>query len=149
MWSGIMLIHLNPAYTDACVNFRHVHINCRRQLLASSCLSVRTEKLGSRWTDLHYIYYQSILGKTGKNIQGSLNSDKTFYMKTYFHLSQYLTELFLQSDRFQTKDAEKYRNTHFTFNKFLPKILQFMRKCGKILQRRTGYRRQHNTAHAA
>ena len=30
--------------------------NCEKRLLASSCLSVRTEKLGSHWTDFNEIY---------------------------------------------------------------------------------------------
>ena len=40
------------------------------------------------------------------------------------------------------------QNTYFTFNDVFPKILQFMRKCGKIRYRRTGHRSQHNMAHA-
>jgi len=76
MWSGIMLIDLNSLILT-CVIFRHVHINCSKQLM---------EKLRSHWTDFHHIWYLSILGKCVKKAQVSLQSDKTFYMKTYVHL---------------------------------------------------------------
>ena len=39
-------------------------------------LSVRTEHLGSHWTDLHEIRYSSIFRKFVENIQVTINSDK-------------------------------------------------------------------------
>jgi len=45
------------------------------------------EKLGSHWTEFHYVLYLCILGKPVKKIQVSLKSDKTFYMEPYVHLS--------------------------------------------------------------
>ena len=38
------------------------------------------------------------------------------------------------------------QNTHFVLNNFFPKIMPFMRQCGKMPQRRTGHR-WHITAH--
>jgi len=35
----------------------------KKRLLASSCLSVRIEQLGSRWIDFHEILYFSIFRK--------------------------------------------------------------------------------------
>ena len=36
------------------------------------------------------------------------------------------------------KSCRENQNTHFEFNIFLPKIVPFMKKCGKILQSRAG-----------
>ena len=35
------------------------------------------------------------------------------------------------------------QNTHFMFTNYFPKIVPFMSKCGKILQRRAGHRWQY------
>jgi hypothetical protein len=48
--------------------------NCKKRLLASSCLSVRRssvrmEQLGSHWTDFHEIWYLSIFRKPVQKIQ--------------------------------------------------------------------------------
>jgi hypothetical protein len=45
------------------------------------------------------------------------------------------------------KAVEKLE-THFTFNKFLQKIVPFMRQCGKAWQSGTCHRLQYNTARA-
>ena len=97
-----------------CVIFGHVRINCRKPLLGSSCLYVRVEKLGSHLTDFRYASYLSILGETLQETssfikiwQDILHEDRcTFIMK-------YLTEFFLESDTFQTQDAEKYWETFY------------------------------------
>ena len=47
-----------------------------KRLLASSCLSVRKEKLGNHRTDFHKILYLSILRKSVDKTQVSFNSDK-------------------------------------------------------------------------
>jgi hypothetical protein len=38
------------------------------RLLASQCLSVRTEQLGSHWTDFHKILYLAIFRKSVQKI---------------------------------------------------------------------------------
>jgi len=43
--------------------------NYEKRLLASSCLSVRIEQLGSHWTDFHEIRYLGIFGKSVEIIQ--------------------------------------------------------------------------------
>jgi hypothetical protein len=45
------------------------------------------------------------------------------------------------------KSCRENQNTHFMFNNLFPKIVLFMRKCGKIWYSRTGHR-QYNMAHA-
>jgi len=44
--------------------FLDIFTNCEKRLLASSCLSVRTEKLGSRWTDFHEIWFLHIFSES-------------------------------------------------------------------------------------
>jgi hypothetical protein len=51
----------------------------------------------------------------------------------------YLAELFLQRETFQTNVEEKYQNTRFMFRDFSPKIVPFVRQCGKTWQSRTGH----------
>ena len=51
-----------------------------KRLLASSCLSVRTEKRASNRTDFHNILYLSIPRKSVDKMKVSLNSD----IKTVF-----------------------------------------------------------------
>ena len=49
---------------------------CEMQLLASSCLSVRMERLGSHWSDFSEIWHLSIFRKSVEKIRVLLNSDK-------------------------------------------------------------------------
>jgi len=53
-------------------------------------------------------------------------------MKAYVHLLQYLAEFFLESEMFGTKFVEKIK-THFMSSNMLPKIVPFLRYCGKLL----------------
>ena len=48
----------------------------RKRLLATSCLSVRMEQLGSHWADFYEFWYLSIFRKCFAKIQASLKSDK-------------------------------------------------------------------------
>ena len=66
-------------------------------------------------------------------------------MKTYVHL-WYLAEFFLESAMFQTKVVEKIK-AHFYVQQLLPKIVPFVRRCGKIQYSQTGHR-QYTTSHA-
>jgi hypothetical protein len=43
---------------------------------ASSCLSVRMERLGTHWTHFHEIWYLYVFRKYVENIHVSLNFDK-------------------------------------------------------------------------
>ena len=63
-------------------------------------------------------------------------------MKTYVHLLD-LVHFFLKWEIFQTNVVEKRKKTHFMFNNFFPKIVPFMRYCGKILYSHGGYRWQY------
>jgi len=53
--------------------------NFEKRLLASSCLSVRMENLGSNRTDFHKISCLSIFRKPVVKIQVLLKSDNNFY----------------------------------------------------------------------
>jgi hypothetical protein len=54
-------------------------------------------------------------------------------MKTEIHFLLYLAQFFLEREIFQTKVVAENYNIHFTFNNFFPKIVPFMRQCGKML----------------
>ena len=56
--------------------FRRVCKIAKKQLLASLCLSVRMQQLGSHWMDFYEIWYLSIFLKIVKKIHVSLKSDK-------------------------------------------------------------------------
>jgi len=49
---------------------------------------------------------------------------------------------------FETKVVDKIKTRILCSVTFFPKIMLFMRKCGKIWQRRAGLRWMYNTAHA-
>jgi len=60
----------------------------------------------------------------------------------------YLADFFSDQEMFQIKFVEKIK-TQFYFQYFFPpKIVSFMRWCGKIWYSQTGHRWQCNTAHA-
>jgi hypothetical protein len=50
--------------------------NCKKRLSASSCLSVRMEQLGSRWSDFHEIWDLSIFRKAVEKTEFSVPSHK-------------------------------------------------------------------------
>jgi len=63
---------------------------CEQSLLPTSrhvWQSVRTEQLGSHWTDFHEIWYPIIFGKCVMKIQVSLNSDKNNRYFTWIVIS--------------------------------------------------------------
>jgi hypothetical protein len=110
--------------------------------LCHVCPSVRTEQLGSQWTDFHEILYLSIFSKPVEKIQVSSKSDKnkgyfieeqyTFFYYTWF-VSSYHEKFFRQNGR-------ENKNAQFLFSKF------FSRKsCGlwdnvkKYCKNRTGH----------
>jgi len=45
------------------------------------------------------------------------------------------------------KRCRENQNTHFIFIKVFPKVVQFMRHCGKIWYSRRDHRWQYNAAH--
>jgi hypothetical protein len=82
--------------------FMHHRKIAKKQLLASSCLSVclsvsvRMEQLGSHWTDFQAIRYLRIFRKLVTKIQ-------------------YLAEFLIEQEMFQKKVEEKMK-THFMFS---------------------------------
>ena len=59
--------------------------------------SVRTEQLGSHWTEFHEIWYLSIFRKTIEKIQFLLKSDKNseyFLHETTRHFLLYIAQFF-------------------------------------------------------
>jgi hypothetical protein len=73
---------LNLRNTCCCNAFKARSQNCRKRLLASPCLSIRSsalmEQLGSHWTNFHEIRYLWIFLKSAHKIQVWLKSDDTW-----------------------------------------------------------------------
>jgi len=77
--------------------------NYKKQLLASSCLSIRpsilVEQLGSQWLDFQEILFLRILSKKSfEKIQVSLKSDKNkgyLYLRNNTHF-YHITRFFLE-----------------------------------------------------
>ena len=70
--SYVSSFHFYPFFTP----FLGAVANCEKRLLASSCVSVHMEQLGSHWTDFHEIWYMNIFRKSVEKIQVSLEADK-------------------------------------------------------------------------
>jgi len=64
------------AFLVAFVKLRKVTISFVMSVFLSLSAPVRTEKLGSHWTDFHEILYLSIFPKFVEKIQVSLRSDQ-------------------------------------------------------------------------
>jgi hypothetical protein len=77
--------------------------------------------------------------------QSTLKSDKnngTSCEDQYTFLS-HLAHFFLEWEMFETYVVEKIKTPILCSITFFPKIVAFMRKCGKILQNRAGHRWQY------
>ena len=103
-------------------------------------MSVRTEQLGSKWTDFHDIWYLSIFRKSAEQIQASLKSDKnngTIHEDrcTFMMISRWIL--------FRMRNVSDKSCTQILCSitpPRPPKIVLFMRE----LQSRTGHRRQRD-----
>jgi hypothetical protein len=86
-----------PRGLAAAVTFYARSQSSEKRPLASSCLSVRMEQLGSHWTDFHEIWYLRIFRKSAKNIQVSLQSDtkKGYFTRRPLYIF-YKSHFFLQ-----------------------------------------------------
>ena len=55
--------------------------------------------------------------------------------------------ILLRMRKFSDKICRENQNTHFMFNNIFPKIMTFMRQCGKIWYSRTCHSWQYNMVH--
>jgi hypothetical protein len=113
-------------------HFRHAPQNCGRWLLASSCLylSVRTEQLGSQWTDLHEIWYLTILRNSVQKLKfnysltritGISHEHKCTFFLSYFVLLLLKMRNF-QAERLYRKYKKKFMISIF-FNRAFYEIM--------------------------
>ena len=89
-------------------------------------LSVRMQQLVPHWTNFDAFWYLSFSRKSVEELQVSLKCDKNkgeLYLKTFSHLWQYLAELFLKWEMYQTKFVTKIK-THI-----LCSIIFFLKSC--------------------
>jgi hypothetical protein len=98
--------------------------NCERRLLDSRP-SVRTEQLGSHWTDFHEIWYLRILRKSVKKIQVALKSDKNIGHFTWrpIHIF-FISRSFLTMRNVADKQSRE-KKLHYVFSTFFPENLTF------------------------
>jgi hypothetical protein len=94
---------------------------------ALSCLSVRTEKLGSNWTYFQEILYLSTLRKSVEKIQASLkydNNNRYFtWRPTYIYDGISLNSS--KNEKFFRRSCRLNQNTHFIFNNVFGKSCGF------------------------
>jgi hypothetical protein len=112
---------LSCSTVDKLLYFLGTLANCEKRLLASSCLSVRMEQLGSHWTDFHEIWYLWIFRKSVEKIQDSLKSDKnkgyfTWRPKSLFIIPR---SFLLRMRNVSDKSCRENQNTHVVFSNFL------------------------------
>jgi hypothetical protein len=115
-----------------------------RQVL-SVRLSVRTEQLGSHWTDFHEIWYLWIFRKTAKRIQVSLKSDKingTLLQAQYTFLTTSRSVL-LRMINVSDKSFRENQNTYFVFSNFF-----FFRKSCRLWDNVKKYFRAEQDTHS-
>ena len=95
--------------------------NFEKWLLASSCLSVCMEQLGSHCTDFHEILYLRIFRKFVEKIKVSLKSDKNsghFIWGPKYIFLLYLAQFFLEWEMFRKNVVEKIK-THFEIRQYI------------------------------
>jgi len=97
--------------------------NCKKRLLSSSCLSVYP----SAW----------ISGPDGKIV---IKSDNRYFTWTFTIILRWIL---LRMRNVSHKSCTESQNTHFMFNNFFPKVVPFMRQCGKTWKNQTGHIRQN------
>ena len=104
--------------------------HCEKRLLASSCLSVRIQQLGSHWTDFHEIWYLWIVQNPSRKfmlnwkmttITGTLHEDLCVHI--YIYISRWIL---LRMRNVSHKSCRK-KHTFFCLITFFSKILPFMR----------------------
>jgi hypothetical protein len=122
-----------------------VHLqNYKKQLLASSCLSVCMEQFTSTWTDFLKIRYLIIFQASVENIQVSFKFDKNnmYFTRRPVYIWDKILLISSQNQKCLIQNYRENQNTYITFNKILPEMLPFMRLSGKIWHSQTFHRLQ-------
>ena len=122
-------------HSQVTTNFRRVRRSAKGDCyFRNVCPSIRTEQLGSHRTDFHQIRCLSIFRKSVEEIWISSKSKKNiwyFRWRPILHLWSQLAESFSQWETFRRNVIEKIK-THILCSVILfPKIVLFMRYCGK------------------
>jgi hypothetical protein len=113
-----------------------------RKATISFVLSVCMEQLGYNWTDFHEVFIVQLLSKI--SLKSDMNNRYFTWRRIYIYDN--LAEVFLKWEMLQTKVVGEIK-THCVFSNF-PKIVSFVRQCGKMWRKQRGHRWQYNTAHA-
>jgi hypothetical protein len=146
-----ILLHLLCTYDIYKKNFKNIFRlsqNCEKLLLAS-CPSVCPHE--TTWLPLDGSSGNFTFGDFSKIYQENSSSVtiwqewRALSVTTFAHLREPLSQ-FLKYEIFRAKVVET-KNILISIT-FFPKIVPFIRQCGKIWQNQTGHGSQHNTAHA-
>ena len=100
---------------------------------------------GSHWTDFHEIWYFSIFRKSAEKSQVLLKpkKDEVFFTCSSIYIFDHISfRSSYKREMFQAKDVEKIK-THLCSVNPPPKIVPFVRECGKILQSAAGHGGQY------
>jgi hypothetical protein len=129
--------------------------NCEKRLLASSCLSVCPSvrlsfrrSAGNNSASTGRIFLKTLCLSVFPKSEFKCHYNPTRITST-LHEDQYTSMMLprwilLRTRNISDNSCRESQNTHFTFsNFFLYGITLFVRKCGKILQSRTGHRWQY------
>jgi hypothetical protein len=111
--------------------------------------SVRTEQLGSHWTDFYEIWCLGIFRKTVEKIQVPLKSDKNNgnFTQIRAYIGDNISFIFSLNKKCSEKTCRRNQNTHFISNDVSKIVVPFNRQYGEIRYSRTDHRWKYNRAH--
>ena len=133
---------LRPSFLDAFEKLRKVTIS----YVMSVCLFVRTEQLGSHWTDFYEILYFNIIRKSVEKSQISLKSDENigYFIRRLMNIFIISRSICLRMRNISDKVVQKItthilRSVTFFENRAISEIMW------KYSENRTGHRWQYGT----
>jgi hypothetical protein len=127
------------------IQFLGASATCEKRLPASSFLSVCMSVTLKQAASNVRIFFNLIFEYFSK-IQVSLKSDQHngyFIWTPAYAYKHNLAHFFLEWEMFQKNVYRKSEHTFYVQQRFSPKIVPLMAKCGKILYSRTGHRSQY------
>jgi hypothetical protein len=104
------------------------------------------QQLCSHWTDFYKIWYLCFfLENLSRKFKFHQDMTRVLYVKTNTYFLLYLAQLFLEWEMFRTNVVEEIKTYVFCPITFFPKIVSFMRQCGKILYSQRSHRWQYGS----
>ena len=103
--------------------------NFGKQLLASLCLSIRVEQLGSLWTDFHEIWYLRFKKKSVEKIQVRIKSDKNnrYLTRRPMHIYDSTSLNSSPNEKCFRQEMQRQSQDAYYVQQFFPTFVLFMR----------------------